>query len=777
MLTTVSFVVAANPQSIAELDWKPRAELTAAQLEGLPLNCQGNYVPPIYDWSVPEGLGEGEQQPVQGKALYMESDQGNWIRLVGGVELRQGGWRLDADSAVLNRNTNQVDLPDGVVMRSQAMAINGDKAQFDIEQRVFSLENASFLIYGQHARGGAAHVHSDADSRLHVSDGFYTTCPPASRAWSLTSSSMILDQKKGEGAAEDLIIRVRDVPIVYFPYLTFPIDDRRRSGFLYPSITNSNVGSGIDLSVPYYFNLAPNYDATYIGRYIHGRGLLSDIEARHLSKVSKTLARVAYIHEDEAYQERVSDSDGSRWGLDFGNEMQPFPGWHSSMDINAVSDNDYLRDLNRTLEIAEESHIRKLWNLNYSREFSFNTRLLGYQTIDETIPEEGEPYLLLPQMNFVWSQVFSGFTFDFESEYTYFWRDNTDLAEYARVNGSRLRNQPALSYPLTATWGYLTPRIRLDQTDYLLQDQLPEVEETPSRTVPFYSVDSGLYFDRSTEMFGRRYNQSLEPRLFYVYSPEAVQDDIPNFDSSVATFSYSQLYRDDRFVGGDRVGDNNRITLGLTSRLNNMSEGAEILRASIGRIFYFDEQNVALNGQGTEVEDGSPLAGELLWRPNERVDFKIEGQWSADTGSTDRGSTTASFHDPEYDSLLNLSHRYDVSNLDTTLNLEQTEISGLQSLTPSVSVLGRWLYDLVNQRTIGALAGVEYSSCCWRIQFLVRDALVDSRTGLGELDRGYFLRFELRGLGSLSNDLEEVLFNEMRNFSERDTYRKSRYKW
>lgn len=772
---------------MAQRDWVERERLSEEQLYHLPAYCSGTYVAPPDEWQVPEvfssseaaeaNAAQGKEAPIQGRALYLESDQENWIRLTGGVELRQGAWRLLTESAVLDRKSNRVELPQGVTMRSQTTAISGEKAEFDVGERVFSVEDASFLIYEQHARGSAANVHSDQNSKLYIENGFYTTCPPGGRSWSLTSTYMVLDQKEGEGVARDLLIRVRDVPVLYFPYLSFPLDDRRRSGFLYPSITNSNAGSGIDFTMPYYLNLAPDYDATFSPRYIHGRGILSDLEGRHLSHTSKTVARIAYIEDDHDYRDKTGDDDGSRWALDFGNEAVPGAGWYSYMDINSVSDPDYLKDLNRTLEIAEESHLRRLWTLNYSRDFAFQSRVLGYQTIDTTIPSEERPYLLLPQLNLTVSQLYQGFTFDFSSEYTYFWRDNETLADEFKVNGNRWRNQPSVAYPLTATWGYLTPKIRLDQTDYVLQDQTPGVDRHISRSVPFYSVDSGLYFDRSTHLFGRHYNQSLEPRLFYVYSPESAQDDIPNFDSSVATFSYSQLYREDRFVGGDRVGDNNRVTLGLTSRLNDMDEGNEILRASIGRIFYIRDQLVSLEGQGTEDRDGSPLAGELLWRPNERVDVKVEGQWSADTGTTDRGSTTMSFHDPDYDSLVNFSHRYDVSNLDSTLNLEQAEISGLQTLTPSVSVLGRWLFDLVDHRTIGMLGGIEYSSCCWRVQFLVRDALTDTLSGKGEMDRGYFLRFELRGLGSLSNDLEEVLANEMRNFSERQAYRKERFRW
>lgn len=760
----------AQTPSIAERDWRPREVLSEAEATGVAPYCDGTYVAPPFDWTDALPGEDQESQPVQGRAQRLESDRDRYIRMMGGVELRQGRWRLDAESAELDRTTNRVQVPDGVVMRSEGLALEGDQAEMDLGARTFRIDEASFLIYSRHARGEAGTIRSESDSRLFIDEAVYTTCSPSSEAWVMTASSMVLDRENGEGVAKDLVPWIAGVPVAYFPYLAFPIDDRRRSGFLYPSLTNSNVGRGIDINVPYYFNLHPSYDATYTPRYIHGRGLLSEVEGRHLSRSSRSTGRLGYIAQDAEY-EKSGGRDAARWALDFQNTLQPFDGWYSAMDINAVSDKDYLRDLNRTLEINEETHIRRTWDVSYAGDLNFNSRVLAYQTIDKDIAEADRPYLLLPQLDLSWSQVFSGVTVDLESEYTYFWRDNENLTGDDRVIGSRLRWQPALSLPLTATWGYLTPRLRLDHTDYVLQDRQPEGSEHQGRTVPFGSLDGGLFFDRQTQLFGRRYSQSLEPRLFYVHSPVTFQDDLPNFDSSVATFSYSRLFKEDRFVGGDRVGDNNRLTLGLTTRLNDLAQGSEVLRASIGQIIYFRDQVVDLEGQGGDDLSESPFAGEFLWRPNERVDVKVDGQWNGDTRRTDRGATTVSFHDPGYDTLLNVSHRYGRDDL------EQTELSGLYTVTPSVVVLGRWLFDLVEHRTIGALAGIEYNSCCWRVQLLARDALVDEEGDQAKLDRGYFLRFELRGLGSLSNQLEEVLNKELRNFAERDEFRKQRYNW
>ncbi len=760
--------------TIAAQDWVPREELPEAIADTLPGYCHGAYVPFRDDPAAETSLSLPEDpDAIHGSASYLEADPQGRVRLEGGVDFRQGPWRIFAESALLDRGSEVMDLPQGVTLKSQDVAFQGDRARLDLQQRTFELDGASFVLYPSHARGSAESIRSDAGKTLTVTEGIYTTCPPHSRAWRMRAGEMELNQEKGEGYASNLYLEVQDVPVLYFPYLAFPLDDRRRSGFLYPSITNSNAGSGLNVSVPYYFNLAPNYDLTYAPRLIYGRGLLSEVEARHVNLEMSNELRVGYISQDTYYEDN-GGRDAHRWAVDWVNLYNPAPGWESEIDVNAVSDNDYLEDLNRTLEINKESHVRRIWDVRYQGDFLFSSRVMAYQTIDDTIAEADRPYLLLPQLNFEWRGFHSGVNLEWNTEYTYFWRDQEGLVGDEQVIGSRMRSRPSLSYPLTRQWGYLVPKLSLDHTDYFLEDA--DTQGHQGRTVPFGSLDAGLYFDRRTEMFGRRYNQSLEPRVFYVRSARTYQDDIPVFDTSLATFGYNRLYQEDRFVGGDRVGDNNRVTLGFTTRLGDLATGNEVLRASLGQILYFEDREVTLN-EGEDSEDDedtdSPLAGEIVWRPNSRLDAKIEGQWSASESRTDRGATTLSFHDSEYRSLLNLSHRFDSGDV------EQTEVSGLYELNHEWTLLGRWVFDLRDHRTIGMLAGVEYNSCCWRVQFIARDALTDDEdTGRrAELERSYFLRFELRGLGNLSNQLEKVLGEEMRNFSEREEYRREKYNW
>ncbi|WP_033416107.1 LPS-assembly protein LptD [Hahella ganghwensis] len=761
----------------ASQDWVAREQLSGAHLTNLEPYCDGTYVAPAYGF---EGYRVEENSTLlKAMADKASAKPESTIELWGNVELQQGEWWLEADKATLDRQTNKAWIEGNITGRAPGLAVHGTSASYNLDTADFSLENSSYVLHDRHARGEADGLSSSGTQEVVIQTGSFTTCAPDSRAWSLIASEIVLDREKGEGNAKHMRLRILDVPVMYFPYLAFPIDDRRRSGFLFPTLETSNTGRGISLGVPYYFNLAPDYDATYSPRYIHGRGLLNEVEGRWLTKDSYSELRLGYLyHDSEFLKEFPDENNGNRWALDFENRYRIADGWRSTIDYNAVGDNEYLNDLNRTLEIAETSHIKRSWDVNYGGEtLSFRSRVSGYQTIDDGIAERDYPYYQLPQLTLDWNDRSEWFNYGVESEYTYFWRDNENITGIRRTNGSRWRTQPDIELDLSPVWGYFKPGIRLDHTDYLLEDEPEGNDSHISRTVPFYRIDSGLYFDRTVQMFDHDYNQSLEPRLFYVYSPESEQDDVPDFDTSVPTFSYSRLFKEDRFVGGDRVGDNNRLSAGVTTRFNDMDSGIEVFRASIGQIFYYEDGEVDLNGSGGVTESESPYAGELLWRPNQNTDIKISGLWDAQESRTEKGTSTLSFHDAEYSKLLNLSHRYSITSNNPNDHIEQTDISTLFPVTDSVSLLGRWLFDLRRHRTIGTLAGVEYSDCCWRVQLVARSYLEDEDNEESRLDHGIFLRFQLRGLGGLGTGDESALSTGLKNYNARENYRDERYQW
>lgn len=763
----------------AEEDWVPRSALSLEQQNALQPYCDGDYVEPSYGFMDFSSEGIGVLRAESEDAHLDEQDR---IQMRGGVQVQQGPWWMEADSVDVDRNANSAVISGNIKARVPGMLLRGDSAFYDIETSDFTVDNSSYLLHDRHARGEARQIASQGRQRVTVTDGGFTTCSPFSNDWSVKAAEILLDRDKGEGTARHMRLEVRDVPIFYLPYLVFPIDDRRRSGFFYPTLSNSSAGTGIDFGLPYYFNLAENYDATYAPRYIHGRGVLSELEGRWLTENSYTEVRMGLIFRDRAYlDEEPTEDRGDRWALDVVNSSEFGPNWRSELDYNVVSDNDYLNDLNRTLEIQKESHIKRFWNVNYQAgQFRFNSRVQGYQTIDDDIAEEDQPYYLLPQLDADWKTQLAGLDIDLQSEFSYFWRNNDGLEDDALTKGSRWRTQPDVALNLQSTWGYFKPGFRLDHTDYMLQDQPDGISDHISRTVPFARVDTGIYLDRDLSLFDAEMVQSLEPRLFYVYSPESDQNDIPVFDTSVPRFDYSRLFTEDRFTGGDRVGDNHRVTVGLQTRLRQQQSGLEVFRAGFGQIFYLEPGEVFLSSDqsatdGRVTDRESPYAADLLWRPNPRFDLRLTGVWDPQESDTQSGATMVSFHTDDYRSLFNISHRY---RDDIAETLEQTDISMLFPATDSVNLFGRWLFDLQERRTIGVLAGIEYSSCCWRVQAMTHAVLEDREEMESELDHGFFLQFQLRGLGGVgTGDVNAALVTEIRNMGERQRYREANYIW
>ncbi|MFD2231185.1 LPS-assembly protein LptD [Alkalimarinus sediminis] len=736
-------------KTAAEIDWRPKELMSEAERSKLSAICKGGYVVPSYlpDDSPPVSQ-DPSQNPMRVRADRASFDAEQNAYIEGGVEIYQAPFLLNGDTANLDQKANSVTVNGDIRLRSPEMLLTGNKVNYDIESGAFTIEESSYLAHKEGFRGQSASVKRPSENIVIIEDGTITRCDPHDKSWSVAASEITLDQAEGVGYAEHFRFRVQDVPIFYFPWVTFPINDDRKSGFLYPSIGSSNVGRGAAFTAPYYFNLAPNYDATLTPAYIHGRGLYTELEGRHLNTFGESRINLGYIHEDEEHIKDYPWRDGQRWGLSFENESTIADGWKSTIDYNVVSDNDYLEDLARSLSIENETHLDRVWKVNYIGDvWQFDGSVHGYQTVDSTVTEANKPYSRLPELNLIGSWNNEVFDWSVDSQYTYFFRDDELLTGNDKVQGNRLRIKPEVSMPMEQLWGYLTPSLKVDQTNYALEDN-GLGDDDISRTVPFATLDTGLYFDRPFQFGTQDYNQTLEPRAFYVYSPEVKQDDIPDFDTSVKSFSYSQLFSDDRFVGGDRVGDNNRVTLGLTSRFTQLSSGIDSAVFSIGKIYYLEDQNVNLDGEGSHSESESPFAGEFILTPVQGLDLKVTGLWDDSESKTVEGNSNLSFHTQDYGYVLNLGHTYK----DDDAPLEQANISTIVPVTKKISAFGRWLYDLNDKRTAGTLAGLEYRSCCWRAQVLSSSYLTDD----SELSHTILFRIELKGLAGFGESGEEI---------------------
>ena len=713
-------------------------------------NSKGTSSPTLYDAQpIEEGV------TIHANKVHYQPD--NKLELNGNVEMTQGRYHANSNSATINQNTQEAHLSGDIVLSSPDLILSGDQAQMNMQSEEVSVSNAKFSNPRTNINGEAFKIsHPDKDTLI-IHDGLFTSCPPEDRDWAFASEKITLDREQGFGYANNTRFLIRDVPVLYIPWFTFPIDDRRKSGFLYPTIGSSNTQRGVFLSTPYYFNLAPNYDATLTPSYIHGRGAHNDLELRHKSSITDTMLQLGYIDEDKHYNDEQSDlgfsNSGDRWGLNFEQEIKPFAGgWHGSLQYSEVSDNDYLDDLNQGLNIDRQDHLDRRAAFYFSQDdWRLSVLLQQYKSIDDAVLPSEEAYQRLPEVNLEFSHMFNTLHLDWNSQYVYFYRDREDLVGDERTFGSRVRHQPKLSIPLHKSWGYLKPSVTVDHTDYLLQDYTP-VENHISRTVPIYELDSGLYFDRKSVFsdkpyFGLRHiRHSLEPRLYYVYSKAVEQDDLPNFDSTLPSFHYQRLFNAQRFSGGDRVGDNNRLTFGITSRWTDLDDGQDKAIFSLGQIYHYDDRSVSIDGIGQSDRSDSLLASELLLRPYDNLELAMTGLWDARERQTQEGSSRLTFHSEDYKHVLNFSHRY------IRDELEQTDTSLITPIHDQLSLIARWRYDLDNNRTIGTLAGVEYGSCCWRVQLLTQSYLSDD----SEILNGILFRFQLKGVGGFGQSTRRM---------------------
>lgn len=761
-LMPVAPSMAQDAPTAAEIDWRPRGDLPESVRATLPAFCEGGYLPPeaTGQSALLTGRGGDASQPLEASGESGRYQIDSQMTLEGNVRLRQGGFSIHAPRVVYDQATGQISLTGPVVSRGDGFLLTGDQARYNTGSGKLDVNTATFLLHGSGMRGTAGELSRPQPDQVDIRDGSLTTCGPHQNDWALVASDIHLNQSEGFGTARNLRLEVKDVPVFYWPYASFPIDDRRKSGFLYPSFGTSNTGSGGYLSVPYYLNLDPSYDATVTPQYIGGRGLFTELEGRHLSPYGQSVVQLGYIGNDRYYQSQTGDPDGERWGLDVSTRARFSQRWRGYGDYSAVSDNDYLSDLNRSLDINQETHLLRRGGVRYiGTDQYFEAYLQGYQTISDLIPLADRPYSQLPGVVYGIQHQWGAVQTALDSQYTWFYRDNQGLTGLDRANGQRLRLLPEVALDLRQVWGYTRPSVTLDHTTYALNDYTLG-DGRLDRTVPVFEWDSGLYFDRQSSLFDVPYNQTLEPRLYYAWADAGNQDDIPDFDTALKSFSFQQLFSRNRFSGGDRVGDANRLTAALTSRFNDLNTGAERARLSIGQVYYYDDRTVSLDGQGASTRSDSALAGEAVLRPTDNLDIRTSGLWDPRTGNTEEGRSQLIYHSPGYAYLATIGHTY------RRHEYEQSDIGAVFPVTDRVSLIGRWVYDARAGRTAGSLAGFEYNNCCWSVQLVSQNYLTSDE----KLENRILFQIQLKGLGG-SGDSSSRISEAIVGFDERENRR------
>jgi LPS-assembly protein len=822
--------LASRSADYSHLDWVPRENLSAAQLAEAGPYCAGAYIEPTRP-------GMADQTPMNEAPMFISAKASRYEQeeqvatLAGDVVLRQAGMQVEADEANLRQAENRGELIGNVRLRDQGMLVVGDRAELQLDNGEAKVDNAEYVLHKSHIRGNALYAKREESAIIRLKDGTYTSCEPGSNTWHLKGNNITLNPATGFGTATNVTLRVKNIPVFYTPYIYFPIDDRRQSGFLPPSIGSSS-DNGMTLQTPYYFNLAPNYDATLYPTYMADRGLMMEGEFRYLTKSSEGQVGAAYLNDSNDDRELQSEYEDQRWMYSWQHKAGLDSRLLAEVDYTDVSDPYYFQDLNTDLGIDSTSFVDQRGTLTY-RGDSYTARLNAH-AYELTNITDITPYDRLPQLTLDGVLPFkpAGVNFSYGTEYVRFdrslrkgsfinedgvveqpWYDE-NIFGLARANGDRLHLEPAVSLPLNWNWGFFKPQVKLLQTNYDLSldstgkqdlaNSNQSFDDTPDRSVGMFSVDSGLYFDRDTQWFGKSYRQTLEPRLFYLYVPEEEQADIPIFDSGESTFDYSSLWRENRFSGKDRIGDENKLSLGVTNRWIE-ANGFERQRFSIGQAFYFEDRQVQLPGIDYRTRDDaqasvSPYALEYLYRFNRDWRISSDFNWDPDSHSTRSGS--AMFHYQPEDNpnkVVNAGYRYrnDTVRYDETTGnwvvgggdygtpgspdyiedyykISQHDFSVIWPVVPQWNVISRWQYDYGRNRTLEAFGGFEYDSCCWKLRLINRYWIDYDEVSLNpslndEPDRGIFLQIVLKGLGGVvGNKVETFLDQGIQGYRERE---------
>ena len=762
-----------NPAPYRHLDWLSADEIAswpAAQRPSFGGRCNGLYLAP----TIPSTFTNPELAPIEASADRYSADTDGTAIFDGDVIIQQGNRQLESDHIELNQKTQSTLMEGNVRIRQDGMLLTGDKATFSLNSKDLDITNAQYVVHASHIRGAAKRIYNEQEDTLILSDGSYTTCEPGSTAWLFEAQKISLNNTNGWGAAKHATLKVNDVPVFYFPWMIFPIDERRQTGFLFPSF-GFDGDNGTDMAAPLYLNIAPNVDATLTFRNLTARGKLLDGELRYLLPIGEGQFASSYLADDKR-------TDTDRELSLFKHRGNFNNGWSINADYTKVSDDDYFIDLDTTLDANAKTHLDQKALLGYQSEF-WNSSILvqDYQTIDALITDSNRPYRKMPQIRFGGRYNMSENTigannlpieWDLAAEFTHF--EHPEESNVGINEAQRSHLSPRVTYNFMRPWGYLKPSLQGYFTHYELDGDsalfAANVEEmSPNIQSYTTSIDSGLIFERQLSFNNQTLTQTLEPRLFYLYSPRVDQDDAPAFDSAALSFSYNQMFRNNRFSGLDRVGDASQVSLGLTSRFLAADSGRELLRLSLGQSFYLKDRVTQLTPTtAPDTEATSVMVGQLAWSYNDELTLYSEVQWDQQRNNTHQTDVQLSYRN-QHHQLFNVSYRQQGGDTGAEFEntLEQVDFSFAWTLNPNWSIASRWLHDIKEKRTFEALGGITYDSCCWSVQLVRRVFLKEGDDDDLITRQGTFIQFQLKGLSGIGSTLESILDKAISGYAQR----------
>ncbi|MES1928519.1 Organic solvent tolerance protein [Salinisphaera dokdonensis CL-ES53] len=703
----------------------------------------------------------------------------------GNVRLERNGQALEAPFVRYNRESGRAQARDGMQYYRPGIYLTADNGDVQINDETGNFNAATYSIITNGGRGKAGTVTALGGGAYELTDADYTTCEGETKAWLLSADRIELDRESGRGEAFNSVMRFYGVPVFYTPYLNFPIDDKRHTGVLPPTFGSSS-DSGFELAVPYYINIAPNYDATIVPRVLADRGLQLGGQFRYLHEHHRGEFDGEYLPSDNEYGD-----DRALFHFEHIGQLNEYVGVEAN--YTQVSDDEYFDDLSNDLASTSTSQLERAVRLTLADTgVRFTVLAQDFQTLDDLQDEDddnfdrafsNDPYRRLPQARLEMLSPSSPFRAGLNAEFTNFQRDDD-------IDATRSEVQPRLLWGVDQGGWYANSEASYRLTRYSLRgfDDAQNFtradvgdDDVITRGIPQFNAETGLRFART---FNDGWVQTLEPRMQYLYTGYEDQSDIPVFDSGVADLHFDRLFSDNRFVGSDRIGDANQLTLGVSSRFIEPDSGRTVAKLDLGRVTGFRDLRVNLPNSG-EVgygDRGSDYVAGLELRPTDNISARTTVQYDPDDSRVNRAIASASYKtDGGYQ--LDLAYRRyrdyrpqrEITVVGDTRqaqvvpgeyeSLEQTAVGLRAPVTANLDVLGRWNYSLERSQNVETLAGFEYRpSCCWAGRVAWRRYVADDD---GSFDTAIMFQFVLNGLGQFGDTVQSFVDDDVYDEDDR----------
>ena len=711
--------------------------------------CAAEFVVmPRLPFAIPIG-DDGKTTRVVADDAQVEGEADKVYFLSGGVTVQRGAQWLQGDRVVYRNAHSDADASGNVNIWQNDLLLSGDRARFSFDSERGTIERARFFLKERHARGDAEQIAIESKTQTTLQHTTYTTCDQHDASWHLHARSLTLNTADNIGTATHVWIDFMHVPFLYFPYLDFPLAGRK-SGLLFPTFGRSGR-SGIRVAQPFYWNIAPDRDATLTVQNFSARGQQLLGEFRYLNPQSNGQLNFEHLPQD-----KIASAD--RNYVAYAHHWSPARAWLGDLNYRYASDKNYFVDFGDRLSTATTLNLERNARLSYRGDIvTAQAGVVDYQTLDNSIIYNKLPELTLHAQP---PRDYLGLRPQLSA-------DAVRFEQQTQVSGTRVMAYPSVSYPVEGVAGFVRPKLGVHHTQYALTRQAADTPNDPTRTVPVFSTDSGVTFERDLDFNARGFVQTLEPRLFYLYVPYRDQtrllvDNALNrelcFDCGLSALSYAQLFAENRFAGGDRFGDANQFSLALTTRVLD-PVGVERLSASIGQIHYLRDREVTLPpllGGKVETAPRSDLVAELRAHPLRYVDVSSTLQWNSALAAYTQANLLLRYQ-PHKRKIMNFGVRLTRDPTTGILTQQELDASVVWPLLPNWNLIARRNYSLLDSRDKEWIAGLEYDGCCWALRAVSHGYVLPSTTQHPTLQNSFMLQLELKGLASVGQDITTLL--------------------